>query len=58
MAKKFVPIEKQSKKNQKLANAQKRGSWSGINPVTRMPEKPCAYNRAKQKINMLRADYA
>ena len=35
MEEKFVPLSKQSKKAQKAAAAAKRGSWYGINPVTR-----------------------
>lgn len=44
---KFVPFEKLSKKEQKRLNAIKRRSWNGINPVTRKPENPKAYNRKK-----------
>lgn len=44
---KFVPYEKLSKKKQKELNAKKRGSWQGLNPVTRRPENPKAYNRKK-----------
>lgn len=46
---KYVPYEKLSKKQQKAINAQKRGSWGGINPVTRKPEHSKAYNRQKAK---------
>ena len=42
---KFVPYEKLSKNKQRELNAMKRGSWGGINPVTRKPESPKAYNR-------------
>lgn len=42
---KYVPIEKQSKKAQKAENARKRGSWNGVNPVTRCVESKKAYNR-------------
>ena len=44
---KFIPFEKLSKKKQKELNAIKRRDWSGINPVTRKPENPKAYNRQK-----------
>ena len=44
---KFVPFEKLSKKKQREMNLQKRGTWNGINPVTRKPENPKAYNRRK-----------
>ena len=33
--KKFVPMEKRSKKEQKEAAKAQRGSWFGVNPVTR-----------------------
>ena len=46
---KFIPAEKLSKKKRKELNAMKRGSWGGMNPVTRKPEKPGSYNRAKMK---------
>ena len=36
MENKFIPLEKQSKKAQKTAAAAKRGSWQGVNPVTRV----------------------
>ena len=45
----FVPLKKQSKLNQKEFHAQKRGSWGNVNPVTRTPPNPKAYNRMKQK---------
>ena len=35
-AEKFVPLEKRSKKEQKAYHAQQRGSWNGVNPVTRV----------------------
>lgn len=44
---KYVPYEKLSKKAQKARNAQRRGSWNGINPVTRVPVNSRAYQRAK-----------
>ena len=43
----FVPYEKMSKKQQKAVDAKRRGSWGGLNPVTRKPENPKAYNRRK-----------
>ena len=42
---KFIPFEKLSKKEQRKRNAQRRGSWQGISPVTRRAENPKAYNR-------------
>lgn len=44
---KFIPFEKLSKKKQRELNAKQRGSWYGINPVTRKPENSKAYNRKK-----------
>lgn len=45
--KKVIPFEKLSKKKQRQLNAQKRRDWGGLNPVTRRPENPKAYNRRK-----------
>ena len=45
----FIPYEKLSKKKQRELNAQKRGSWGGLNPVTRKPENPRSYNRRKAR---------
>ena len=44
---KFVPFEKLSKKKQRELNAIRRKDWNGINPVTRKPENPKAYNRKR-----------
>ena len=49
-----VPLEKQSKKSQRRFHAAKRGSWQGVNPVTRMPANPKAYSRAKEKIHEMK----
>lgn len=46
---KFIPFEKLSKKKQREQNAKWRGSWHGLNPVTRKPENPKAYNRRKAR---------
>lgn len=45
----FIPYEKLSKKAKRQLNANKRGSWGAISPVTRMPPNPKAYNRDAQK---------
>ena len=45
----FVPYEKLSKKKKKEINTKKRKTWNGLNPITRKPEKPRAYNRSKEK---------
>jgi len=46
---KHIPFDKLSKKKQREINAQKRGSWHGICPVTRRSENPKAYNRKKAR---------
>lgn len=44
---KFIPFEKLSKKKQRELCRAKRGSWYGLNPMTRRPENSKAYNRRK-----------
>ena len=44
---KFIPYEKLSKKKQRELDLKKRGSWGGLNPVTRKPRNPKAYDRRK-----------
>lgn len=44
---KFTPFEKLSKKQQRALNQKKRMTWGPLNPVTRKPENPKAYNRKK-----------
>ncbi len=44
---KFIPYEKLSKKKKKELDAKRRGSWNGLNPVTRKPANLKAYNRKK-----------
>ena len=46
---KLVPYEKLSKKKQKEWNTLRRNTWGELNPVTRKPEKPKAYNRRKAR---------
>jgi len=43
----FIPLSKQSKLNQKKFHDAKRGTWGNVNPVTRTPPSPKAYNRRK-----------
>ena len=45
---KFVPYEKLSKKKKKELNAKRRKTWD-INPVTRRPPNPKAYDRKKAR---------
>ena len=44
---KFIPYEKLSKKEKRKLDAAKRGSWGGLDPVTRKPPNPRAYKRNK-----------
>ena len=44
---KIIPYEKRSKKEQRKRNNAIRGSWGGLNPVTRKPANSKAYNRRK-----------
>jgi hypothetical protein len=46
---KYVPIEKRSKKAKQALAKARRGTWGPINPVTRMPANPKAYNRKKAR---------
>lgn len=57
---KFIPLQKQQKKNQRAEYAKRRASWGGMNPITRKPDKPSAYNRAKDKTkskNLIKGEY-
>lgn len=42
---KFVPYQKLHKKQQRLIDREKRGSWGEINPITKRAERSDAYNR-------------
>lgn len=44
---KFIPYKKLSKKQKKLIDASKRGSWGNVNPTERKTENKKAYNRKK-----------
>lgn len=44
---KFIPKQKLSKKAQRELNLAKRRTWGALNPATRKPENPKAYNRRK-----------
>lgn len=46
---KIIDLKKQSKKAQKAFHAQQRGSWNGLNPITRVVPNGKAYSRAKAK---------
>ena len=45
--KQLVPVRKQSKKAQRSFFAQKRGSWMGLNPVTRTVQSRKAYDETE-----------
>ena len=51
---KVVDLCKQSKKAQKAFYAAQRGSWNGINPVSRVVPNGKAYSRAKAKADARR----
>ena len=46
---KTIPLTKQSKKQQRAFHAAKRGSWNGVNPVTRTVPNKKAYDRNRIK---------
>ena len=48
-AEQFVPLEKRSKTEQKAYHAQQRGSWNGVNPVTRVVPNKKGYDRKRAK---------
>jgi len=55
---KLTPLKKQSKRAQKEYHAKQRGSWNGLNPVTRIVPNKKVYdrNRAKQEDHKIRED--
>lgn len=46
---KFIPYEKSSKRRKKELNTIRRKTWGALNPVTRRPANPRAYNRSRVK---------
>ena len=46
---KTIPLKKQSKKQQRAYHAAQRGSWNGVNPVTRIVPNKKAYDRNRVK---------
>lgn len=44
---KFVPYAKLSKKKQREIDRARRGSWNGVNPVTRKEKNQKVYDRKK-----------
>ncbi len=45
----FVPLNKRSKKAQREFYAKKRGSWHGVNPISRTVQSRKVYDRARAK---------
>ena len=45
----MIPQEKLSKRKKRELAAKQRGSWNGVNPVTRKPPRPGVYQRGKEK---------
>ena len=46
---KMIPLEKQSKARQREYHAAQRGSWNGVNPVSRIVPSGKAYDRNRIK---------
>lgn len=46
---KLVPLEKQSKKEQRIFHARKRRDWNGLKPTTRVVKSKKVYDRKKLK---------
>ena len=47
--KKMIPLDKQSKKHRRAYHATQRGTWYGVNPVSRMKPSGKAYDRNRLK---------
>ena len=45
----LVPLDKRSKKAQREYHAKQRGSWHGVNPITRTEQSRKTYDRARVK---------
>lgn len=46
---KVISLKKQQKKAQKEFHAARRGSWNGVNPISRIVPSGKQYSRAKAK---------
>lgn len=51
----MVPLNKRSKKAQKEYHAKQRGSWHGVNPITRTVPSGKVYDRNRVKRTSLSA---
>lgn len=45
----LVPLDKRSKKAQREYHAKQRGSWHGVNPITRTVQSRKTYDRERVK---------
>ena len=54
--KKYISLDKRSKKAQKEYYAEFRRTWDGVNPVTRTMPNGKAYNRKKDKEKLRKID--
>ena len=52
----FVPMAKRQKKEQRAFNLSQRGSWNGVNPVTKVEKSKREYNRAANKRRIVSFD--
>ena len=52
----MTPYIKMSKKAKRAEDLRRRGTWGRLNPVTRVPANPRAYNRAAQRRKLWTAD--
>ena len=55
--KKYVSLDKRSKKAQKEYFSEKRVTWGELNPVTRSVPSGKSYNRKKDKQEMRKTDF-
>ena len=55
--KQMTPLNKMSKKRQKTFHAQRRGSWNGLSPVTRVVPNKKAYDRKRARQASRREDF-
>lgn len=54
---KFIPYEKLSKKQKQEQDKKQRKDWGSLNPVTRKPKNPKAYDRNREKKIGLKGEY-
>lgn len=52
--KKYVPYEKMSKKQKAAVDRERRGTWGGLNPVTRKSSNKTLYDRNAEKARIRR----